>query len=102
SVGDGRSTSSLPPFSIEVGMPGQNFAPTISGEPPRQVAANTSYSFTPTAQDADGDELTFSVENAPEWASFDPVEGELAGMPTDAHVGTHEVIVIAVSDGVES
>jgi large repetitive protein len=30
-----------------------------------------SYNFVPTAQDSDGDQLTFKITNKPAWASFD-------------------------------
>src|SRR5690606_17336371 len=44
-----------------------NAAPEISGSPLLEIEVGSSYSFTPTASDADGDELTFSVANLPDW-----------------------------------
>ena len=101
-VSDGSATVTLPPFEITVVLPGENTPPTISGTPPTTVAAGTAYSFTPNADDIDGDTLTFSLQNGPKWSQFDSSTGSLAGTPTETDVGTYEGITIAVSDGVDS
>ena len=62
-VSDGRSTATLGPFSITV--MNANRAPNISGAPPTAAREGQSYEFTPTASDADGDTLTFSIRNRP-------------------------------------
>jgi hypothetical protein len=59
----------------------------------------TAYSFQPTASDADSDPLTFSITNAPSWATFSTATGRLQGTPTASNVGTFSNIVIRVSDG---
>jgi hypothetical protein len=59
----------------------------------------TAYSFQPTASDADGDPLTFSIVNKPSWATFSTSTGRLQGTPKAADVGTTSGIVISVSDG---
>ncbi|AMN47473.1 hypothetical protein ACG33_10235 [Steroidobacter denitrificans] len=63
------------------------------------VLAGQSYSFQPTARDADGDALTFTVSNLPSWASFDAATGRLTGTPGSADVGIYSGIRIQVSDG---
>lgn len=78
-----------------------NRVPTISGTPPSSVAAGQAYSFTPTAADADGDALTFSIQNKPSWASLNTSTGALTGTPTVANT-THSNIRITVSDGKSS
>ena len=83
----------------EPAPPSQNTAPVISGSPATTVDIGSSYSFTPNASDADGDTLTFRVENEPVWASLDTSTGELSGQPTLADVGVHSDIRISVSDG---
>jgi hypothetical protein len=98
SVSDGQASAQLAPFSITVSAP-PNRAPTISGTPPTAVMQGTAYAFTPTATDADGDTLTFSIVNAPAWAAFDPATGRLAGTPGAGDVGTTSGIVISASDG---
>ena len=76
-----------------------NKAPTISGAPSDSTNVGESYSFTPTASDPDGDTLTFSITNAPIWASFDSATGELSGSPTSSHIGAVDDVQISVSDG---
>lgn len=101
-VSDGRRTASLPAFSITVKSSGggtTNKPPTISGTPPGTVKAGSLYSFTPSADDADDDSLTFSVANKPSWASFSATTGRLWGTPTGAQVGTYSNVSIRVSDG---
>lgn len=99
-VSDGKVTTKLPAFSIAVKAASTtNSAPTISGTPLKAVSAGSAYSFTPTAKDANGDTLTFSIANKPAWASFSTSTGKLSGTPTSAQVGTYGSIAIKVSDG---
>lgn len=76
-----------------------NNAPTISGTPQTQVVAGTAFEFVPTASDADGDVLTFSIENRPAWATFNASTGRLSGTPDDSDIGTYAGIRIRVTDG---
>ncbi len=99
-VSDGDLTTSLAPFTITVTVP--NSPPTIGGSPPAQVAAGSAYSFTPTANDADGDRLTFSITGRPAWAGFNTASGRLSGTPDNADAGTYNNIRIRVSDGTDS
>lgn len=79
-----------------------NRAPSISGNPPSAVLAGEAFSFTPDASDPDGDNLTFSIENRPGWATFDTRTGTLSGTPTMANIGSFNGIRISVSDAQES
>jgi hypothetical protein len=99
SVSDGQASTSLPAFSITVNAVATNNPPQISGTPVSSVNEGQAYSFTPTASDADGDALTFSVSGLPAWANFDTATGTLSGTPQAADVGVHSNIVISVSDG---
>ena len=76
-----------------------NSAPTISGSPATSVSAGQAYNFQPSATDADGDVLTFSIQNRPSWATFSPTTGRLSGTPTASQTGTYGNIVISVTDG---
>jgi hypothetical protein len=96
-VSDGKATKSLPAFSIKV-VAG-NRAPTISGSPPLTARVGQPYSFKPTARDADGDKLTFSIANKPGWARFDASNGTLWGTPTSANLGKYANVTIKVTDG---
>ena len=80
-------------------MPGAAASPTISGTPATSVAVGNAYRFTPTTTDPGSGALTFSVKNAPGWASFNSMTGELSGTPTAADVATYSNITISVSNG---
>ena len=97
SVSDGIDTVSLAAFNITV--VNVNDAPTISGTAVLNVDQDAQYSFTPTANDIDGDSLSFSIVNKPSWASFDNNTGQLFGTPSNDDVGMTSNIVISVSDG---
>jgi len=79
-----------------------NHAPTISGSAPTTAAVNAAYSFAPTANDADGDQLTFQIANKPSWATFNTVSGQLSGTPTLAQAGVYPNITITATDGKSS
>jgi hypothetical protein len=98
SVSDGTLTASLPAFTIAVSAVAGGNPPTISGSPPTQVTAGSTYDFVPTASDPAGNPLTFAAQNLPSWARFDSSSGELSGTPTAANVGSYSNIVISVSD----
>jgi hypothetical protein len=106
-VSDGEGTASLPSFTITVSSsttppstpPATNVAPTISGAPSATSQVNAAYNFAPSASDANGDALGFSITGKPIWASFSTATGALTGTPTAAQVGTYANIVITVSDG---
>jgi hypothetical protein len=112
-VSDGQVMRSLPTFAIAVTAipavepsppppPPANSPPSISGSPATTIRHDQSFSFTPSAADADGNALTFSISNRPAWASFSTTTGRLSGTPSSSDVGTYSGIVIEVSDGVTS
>ena len=76
-----------------------NSAPTISGSPSLSAVQDTNYVFVPTATDQDGDLLTFSIANRPDWATFDSSTGRLEGVPGASDIGRFSDIRISVSDG---
>jgi hypothetical protein len=107
-VSNGRSTAKLAPFSITVTgttttpptnppTTPTNTPPTITGTPTKTINVGQAYSFKPTAADANGDALTYSIASKPSWASFSTSTGLLSGTPTAA--GAFSNIVISVSDG---
>jgi hypothetical protein len=76
-----------------------NSSPLISGNPPSAVLVGEMYDFVPSASDPDGDSLTFTITNKPNWANFDSTTGRLSGQTALGNVGTIADIVIGVSDG---
>jgi putative Ig domain-containing protein len=98
SVTDGTATVSLPSFTIQVAA-AANRPPTISGTPPLSINVGSTYAFQPTASDADGNTLTFSVQNRPAWATINTATGRLSGTPTVTDIATFANIIISVSDG---
>ena len=76
-----------------------NSAPRISGSPARSVLQDTQFEFKPTATDANGDKLAFTITNKPGWAAFDKATGRLSGTPGAGSVGVYSNIKIVVSDG---
>ena len=84
------------------GTSAPNSAPSISGTPAAHVVAAQNYTFTPAASDTDGDTLSFTIANKPDWATFDSSTGQLTGTPTPANLGTFANIQISVSDGTTS
>jgi hypothetical protein len=80
----------------------RNEAPTISGTPANSVKVGEEYAFTPTASDADNDELSFTISNLPSWASFDDQTGAITGSPEESDVGDYEEILVSVTDGTDT
>lgn len=76
-----------------------NVAPQIVGSPGTEVRVGQFYSFRPTATDANGDNLSFSITSKPTWASFNITTGRLTGTPDVGDVGSYEEIAISVNDG---
>jgi len=103
SVSDGTNTVSLPAFTIQVNVPPATATPpTITGTPATTAQVGTPYAFTPTAHDASGKALSFSVQNKPSWAAFSIATGQLSGTPASSNVGTYANIIITVSNGTTS
>ena len=102
SASDGQYNAALAAFSITVEAVANNSPPTISGSAPPAVTVGNPYEFIPVAGDADGDTMTFNINNQPAWASFATSNGRLAGTPGAADAGTYSNIVITVTDGTDS
>ena len=99
------STSGTDVRTITINLLDVNEAPAISGTTPAYTLDSRnpdSYSFTPTAIDPEGEGLTYSIVNKPDWAAFNASTGELSGTPLAADAGSTANIQITVSDGVNS
>lgn len=72
---------------------------SVSGTPEPTATVAKEYVFTPEVTKLETEQVTFTIENQPEWASFDPATGELRGTPSQEHVKTYSGIAITVTDG---
>jgi hypothetical protein len=76
-----------------------NGAPTISGTPPTTAQVGQQWSFQPSLNDPNGDSLTVSVDNKPDWVTLNSGTGLMRGTPDEGDVGTWQNIRMRVSDG---
>jgi hypothetical protein len=72
----------------------------ISGNPDAEITVESTYRFTPSA--TPDINVTFSISNKPNWTSFNPLTGELTGVPSNADIGIHENIIITVTNDIIS
>jgi Putative Ig domain./Fibronectin type III domain. len=98
---DKKDETDQPTEQPTTAPPPVNSAPEISGTPSPSAEAGLVYTFTPEATDADGDFIEFTIENKPQWATFDAETGTLSGTPGDADVGDSADITITVTDGID-
>lgn len=94
-VSDGTVTAeqNFPVFVKNVNTP-----PSFTSTPVTSIAAGNLYVYTAEAEDADGDELSYSVLSLPDWLSFDVNTHNLYGVPSIEDTG-HYQISLWVSDG---
>lgn len=76
-----------------------NSAPVLTGVPVVGALVGQPYAFRPIAFDANGDSMTFSIQNKPAWLTFDAANGMLYGTPSAGDAQTYSNIVISASDG---
>ncbi|MBT5269029.1 MAG: hypothetical protein HOL70_06235, partial [Candidatus Marinimicrobia bacterium] len=96
-VSDGHLDASTT-FTLTVAP--QSDLPTISGSAASsQVGVGSTYTFTPTANDVDGDQISFGINKIPSWADFNITSGTLSGIPDDDDYGSYDDIVISVNSG---
>ncbi|MFT5815297.1 MAG: hypothetical protein ACI9VT_003069, partial [Psychroserpens sp.] len=104
------SSSGTDVRTVNVLLQDINESPTISGTNPTNTLNPRTpdrYSFTPVATDPENSALTFSIENKPDWASFNASTGELtitdpSNTIAAADAGLYSDIQITVNDGINS
>ena len=88
--------------TVSVTIVALNDLPTISGTPTTTILDGVNYSFTPAGADVDGQDVTFSITNMPDWAAFSEATGTLSGTPPASAVGGNfSNITISVSSGAD-
>jgi len=94
----GNTADNAATAQVDVFAP-DNQPPELFGMPRTVTPTGRIYAFQPSAYDADGQRLRFSIQNQPPWASFNKRSGTLMGTPGNGDVGTFPGIVISASDG---
>lgn len=79
-----------------------NRPPQISGQPKAVATAGQIYYFAPATIDPDGGNLRFAARGVPSWATFDPQNGAVSGVPGQSDIGSETEILITVTDGIET
>ena len=103
-----NSSTQAPTLYVEYEIAGGssnngNNIPRISGNPASNVVPGSAYLFAPVAVDSDMDDiLLFSINNLPDWASFNIKTGVLSGTPSVNDTGMTDNIVISVNDGTDT
>jgi|GEM_PF-2599945 len=69
----------------------------ITGTPSKTATLGSPYYFNASVTGNKGSTLTFSIQNKPEWITFNTLTGELKGTPDNT--GTFPNITIKASDG---
>lgn len=95
----GQQPAATPPSLPVPGSkpaPTPNTAPVVSGTPAGAVSAGQAWSFVPSATDADGDTLTWSISGKPADALFSTATGQLSWTP--GATGSWNDIVVTATD----
>ncbi len=79
--------------SFTVIVTGSPVAPQINSSPVLTAQTDAVYQYQVLASDGNNDALVFSLDVAPAGMSIDPVSGLIAWQPTEAQVGTQNVVV---------
>jgi hypothetical protein len=97
SVSDGTLTDTE---SISITVKAVNKAPVMSTIASKTVKAGNTLMFTVSATDANGDALTYSAQNLPSGASFDPATRVFSWTPSASQIGRYSNIRFNVTDGI--
>jgi len=92
-VSDGEHDSTEATVNIAI-----NTKPSISATPVTAATVDVAYSFAVTASDADGDDLSFSIEGNPSWMSISTT-GVVFGTPLTGSEDVVSTVQIKVQDG---
>lgn len=96
-VADGQGGSVDQPYAITVADTPPNHIPDIISTPRQTAVVGQQYIYQPTAVDADGDPLHFSLPSFVSDMQIDPATGRITWTPTAASIGTG-LITVAAND----
>ncbi len=96
-VADSRLAVSTQRFSLTAQLALANRSPVFTSLPVGLAEVGVGYPYAPTAVDADGDSLNFSLLSAPSGMSIASGSGLIQWVPTALQLGNHQV-VLQVSD----
>ncbi len=77
----------------------ENHAPEITSTPVTEINELEFYTYDVEATDADGDTLTYSLIQAPEWLSINSQTGLISGTAPEVSADTDFEVGVRVSDG---
>ncbi len=77
-----------------------NHIPVITSSPVTQVDEGNSYNYDVNAIDSDGDNLTYSLTQAPAWLSMNSNTGMISGTAPEVSSDEYHNISVKVSDGI--
>ncbi|MDJ0782529.1 MAG: putative Ig domain-containing protein [Desulfosarcinaceae bacterium] len=97
-VRDQRGGTAVQNFTIMVDAGVSNTAPSITSTAPTSVAPGDTYTYQPTANDPDGDTLTWSLTDEPSGMTIDAATGAISWTPA-AGVTTSGTFTLTVDDG---
>ena len=95
-VSDGRGGLATQQYMLAVSTDGNNTPPRFTSTPVQRVLVDTPYSYDANAVDDNaGDEVTYSLDTAPEGMSINSTTGLLAWTPGMDDLGANEIIIRA-------
>ncbi len=98
-VEDGRGGITEQAYALGVGsVPSNPNAPRLFGTPGTVAVVGSQYIFVPTANDPDGDTMTFTAPISPSGLVIDSATGRITWVPSLAQIGPANVQLV-VSDG---
>jgi hypothetical protein len=98
---DGNGGTASQSFMITVSAQ-VNDPPVVQSIPNQTVAENALLTVTPSANDPNGDPLTWSGANMPAGASVNASTGEFTWTPNFSQAGTYSNVTLTASDGSSS
>lgn len=84
--------------TVKINVNELNRSPVITAIENKTVAEGKELNFTVTANDADGDELSYQVSELPEGTNFDEATGEFTWQPSQEQQGNYK-LEFSASDG---